>query len=326
VSDFNAHCLDRYVGGELRAELLVPQGLAVISVNNQLVTVHVTLQNLKGMPNSIQLHPFVAFGQQMQSQSVQNPLPSLCSGSTPLGSAQIPASFPSYFQGPTCATATLTSTGLYAFTQTFSVPVSPEYLLFIRAFAAINVVTTAVVAPGELRGQLVQTFQDVFYTGPAPVIPQPMPPVPSTMVSTTVPLNFGQQNTPWTMQYTATPTATGSCIVTASGASFNLTITPSSNAITFSDIVITQLSSALTMVHIHGPCSSAACNAPVVYTICGPPLNKLCPLANANSALTIPGFTVDITQQTNDGSQLLGLYQSILDGASQYYVNFHTNA
>jgi hypothetical protein len=275
------------------------------------------------MPNSIQLNGPVAFGQQLQGLF---PL-SFCSGSTPLGSAQLTA------PAPTCAIATLTSTGLYTFNQTFSeVQILWNLVQFgaitwnFAQFGAITVATTAVVAPGELRGQLVQTFQDVFYTGPAPVVPQPMPPVPNTMVSTTVPLSFGQQNAVWTMQYTATPTVTGSCVVTASGATFNLTLTPSTNAITFSDIVITQLSTALTMVHIHGPCSSAACNAPVVYTICGPPSNKLCPLANANSALTIPGFTVDITQPTNDGSQLLGLYQSIVAGVSLYYVNFHTNA
>ena len=306
----NARCHDRYTGGELRANLLVPQGVAVITVNNQSATVQVALQNLKGMPNSIQLNRHVTFGQQLQGQWM--PL-SLCSGSTPLGSAQL--------TNPTCATATLTSAGLYTFTQTFSLP---GYIAI--GYTAINVATTAVVAPGELRGQLVQTFQDVFYTGPAPSVPQPLPPVPSTIVSTTVPLNFGQQNAAWTMQYTATPTSTGSCVGTARGASFNLTLTPSTNAITFSDIVITQLSTALTMVHIHGPCSSAACHAPVVYTICGPPSNKLCPLANANSALTISGFTVDITQPTNDGSQLLGLYQSIVAGVSLYYVNFHTNA
>jgi hypothetical protein len=312
-STSNACCHDRYPGGELRADLLVPQGLAVVSVNNQSATVQVTLQNLKGMPNSIQLNGPVAFGQQLQGQ--MSPLP-LCSGSTPLGAAQLTA--------PTCATATLTSAGLYTFTQTFSVP---EYFItHAPGYTAINVATTAVVTPGELRGQLVQTFQDIFYTGPAPGVPQPMPPLPSTMVSTTIPLNFGQQNAAWTMQYTATPTSTGSCVGTARGASFNLTLTPSTNAITFSNIFITQLSTALTMVHIHGPCSSAACNAPVVYTICGPPSKKLCPLANANSPLAIPGFAVDITQPTNDGSQLLGLYQSIVAGVCLYYVDFHTNA
>ena len=278
----------------------------------QSATVQVTLQNLRGMPNSIQLNFPVTFGQQLPGM---RPFETLCSGSTPLGSAQLTA--------PTCATAKLTSTGFYTFTQMFS---SVQIPWKFAEVVAITVAPTAVVAPGELRGQLVQTFQDVFYTGPAPVVPQPMPPVPSTMVSTTVPLSFGQQNAVWTMQYTATPTATGSCIITASGATFNLTLTPSSNAITFSDIVITQLSTALTKVHIQGPCSSAACNAPVVYTICGPLPRKPCPLANANSALTIPGFTVDITQPTNDGSQLLALYQSIVAGVSLYYVNFHTNA
>ena len=315
-STSNACCHNRYTGGELRADLLVPQGLAVISVSNtgsnptQSATVQVTLQNLRGMPNSIQLNGPVAFGQQLQGMPLL-----LCSGSTPLGSAQLTA--------PTCATPTLTSTGLYTFNFTFSGVQIPWNF---AQFSAITVATTAVVAPGELRGQLVPIFPDVFYTGPAPVVPQPMPPVPSTIVSTTVPLSFGQQNAVWTMQYTATPTATGSCIVIASGATFNLTLAPSSNAITFSDIVITQLSTALTKVHIHGPCSSAACNGPVVYTICGPALNRPCPLANANSALTIPGFTVDITQPTNDGSQLLGLYQSIVAGVSLYYVNFQTNA
>jgi hypothetical protein len=106
-----------------------------------------------------------------------------------------------------------------------------------------------------------------------------------------------------------------------------LTLTPS-KSIALSDMVITRLNSALTAVHIHGPClrgsdnnDGASCNANVVFTICGPPSNRPCPLTNALGALTIPGMTVD--QGTLNQ---FNLYQNMVNGLNLYYVNFHTNA
>jgi hypothetical protein len=82
------------------------------------------------------------------------------------------------------------------------------------------------------------------------------------------------------------------------------------------------LSSNLIAAHIHGPCpvsSTMPCIAAPIYLICG----ASCP---TGTNPTIPGFPVDTTQNAfnSDGSMLLGLYQSMLSGNSQYYVNFHT--
>jgi hypothetical protein len=193
---------------------------------------------------------------------------------------------------------------------------------------AFFVATTAVPFPGELRGQTFQPFMELMHTAP-PAPPTPVvPPSPTSTVSISVPLNFGQENAVWSRVYVANPIDTGACIITASGATFTLTLTPSSNSITVSDIIITQLSTALTAVHIHGPCprnsdnnDGAACNANVVFTICGPPSNQPCPLANALGALTIPGFRVDESKL-----QVVNLYQDLVTGLNLYYINFHTNA
>jgi hypothetical protein len=266
------------------------------------------------MPNLIRLFNAVSYREPRQPPSL-----TLCTGSSPLGSGPITS--------PRCGVASLTSSGLFAFRQEFS---------NIRIFDPSNfamamfVATTAVDFPGELRGQLSHIYQDMTHTGPPP-IPQPPPATPhstQSIVSTTVPLNFGQQNAEWSRVYSATPVDTGACIITASGATFTLTLRQPTSSIVFSDIAITRLNSALTAVHIHGPCNrtsdnndGAACNAGVLFTICGPPSNRPCPLTNAIGALTIPGFTVDaFTVQT------FSLFQNMATGLRLFYVNFHTNA
>ncbi len=312
----NTHFLNRYPNGEIRADLLVPYGMVDISISVDPSTsssVTVRLQNLKGMPNSIQV-----FNAAWTKDPLNAPI-TLCGGSAPLGSTSI--------MSPVCNAADLKSSGLFAFRQTFS-PYNLTNLDGKRFAMAFFVATTAVPFPGELRGQTFQPFMELMHTAP-PAPPTPVvPPSPTSTVSISVPLNFGQENAVWSRVYVANPIDTGACIITASGATFTLTLTPSSNSITVSDIIITQLSTALTAVHIHGPCprnsdnnDGAACNANVVFTICGPPSNQPCPLANALGALTIPGFRVDESKL-----QVVNLYQDLVTGLNLYYINFHTNA
>jgi hypothetical protein len=154
---------------------------------------------------------------------------------------------------------------------------------------------------------------------------------PAQAFTSTVPLNVLQLNNaaPSSFTYTATaaqeppPAFVASCAT----ASFTLTFgSGNTNTITFSNIVFSgNLSSNLIAAHIHGPCpvsNTMPCNAPPIYLICG----ASCP---TGTNPTIPGFTVVTTQNLlnypgYDGSVLLGLYQSMLSGNSQYYVNFHT--
>jgi len=320
----NTHFLNRYPNGEIRADLLVPYGMVDISISADpsiSSSVTVRLQNLKGMPNSIRV-----FNAALIKNPQNDPFSTLCDGSAPIGSTSIISP---------CNAADLKPSGLFSFRQTFS-PYNLTNLDDIanaKRFAmAFFVATTAVTFPGELRGQTFQSFMELMHTAPAAPSPVPAsPPSPTSMVSISVPLNFGQENAVWSRVYVANPIDTGACIITASGATFTLTLTPSStsaNSITVSDIVITQLSTALTAVHIHGPCprnsdnnDGAACNANVAFTICGPPSNQPCPLANALGALTIPGFRVQESQ-----SQVVNLYQDLVTGLNLYYINFHTNA
>jgi hypothetical protein len=117
-------------------------------------------------------------------------------------------------------------------------------------------------------------------------------------------------------------------ISSCSSAKFDVSFTKSQqsnqpNTILFSNIVFTgALTSNLKAAHIHGPCpSSAPCNAPPIYMICGPAATP-CP---AGPTPTIPSFIVDRSKSiADDGSVLLGLYESILSGRNLYYVNFHT--
>jgi hypothetical protein len=170
-----------------------------------------------------------------------------------------------------------------------------------------------------------------------------------------VPLSFGQEIfenllTSYTRTYTAVPQENAkisftytanpqqqlapSLVTSCASATFTVLFDPtvSPSNITFSSIAITGLAALppgatqqLQAVHINGPCpTSAPCDAPVVYFICGNSGNA-CP---SGTNPTIPSFTVNTAQTatTADGSLLLGLLQGILSGNNLYYVNFHTAA
>ena len=141
--------------------------------------------------------------------------------------------------------------------------------------------------------------------------------VPTTI---SVPLSFGQEIfenllTSYTRMYTAVPQVAG--VLATSNVTANFTA--SSQAISFSSIPITGLTSNLTAAHIHGPCPDAnPCNAPVAYVIC----SGNCP---GGTGPIIPAFTVDITQLNSAGvASAVGLYQGILAANKLYYLNFHT--
>jgi hypothetical protein len=138
-----------------------------------------------------------------------------------------------------------------------------------------------------------------------------------------VPLSFGQEIfenllTSYTRTYTAVPqVAAVLAMVTAVTANF----TAASQAISFSSIPISGLSSPLTAAHIHGPCPAAnPCNnASIAYVIC----SGNCP---GGTNPIIPAFTVDITQLNAAGvATAAGLYQGIIAGNKLYYLNFHTS-
>ncbi len=109
-------------------------------------------------------------------------------------------------------------------------------------------------------------------------------------------------------------------------ATFNVTFNPTTQSINFGAIAIKNLTGTLTAVHIHGPCLPSStgavaanpCDAPVVYTICSG-LSTTCPFD------TIPAFTVDVSQQNQGLSTVVGLYQGIMNENKLYYVNFHTD-
>ena len=134
-----------------------------------------------------------------------------------------------------------------------------------------------------------------------------------------VPLSFGQEipQASYTRTYTAVPQVVG----VMAAATVTATLTASSQAISFSSIPITGLTSNLTAAHIHGPCPDAnPCNnAPIAYVIC----SGNCP---GGTSPTIPAFTVDITQLNAAGvASAAGLYQGIIAGNKLYYLNFHTS-
>jgi hypothetical protein len=298
-------CIDRFASGEIRANLHVPRGSAVITVNiapgnfTHSTDVLVSLENLKGMPNYIEL----TVGQSRAEGFL------LCSGSTPLGSAQLGK----------CEKSILQSTGLFSFSQRFTTLVPWNFAQFM----SVVVGTTAAANPGELRGQLVQTYQNVNFAGPAPS-PSAPPTISSTssVVSETLPLNFGQANANaksapmW--RFIATPDATGSCVVSSSSAVLALSF--HSDFIHIS-IDITNLQSALTAVYIRGPCSSPSCHASPIFTVCGTS-DDPCPLTLANGQNSLKIFPIAL--KTNAG--LYGLAQDIVNGRGLYYVSFHTNA
>jgi hypothetical protein len=128
-----------------------------------------------------------------------------------------------------------------------------------------------------------------------------------------------------TRSFTAVPQVTD--LFLANGmtpsATFSTTFSPSNQAITFGNIAIANLSSPLSVVHIHGPCEAEGdpCNADVVYTICGGAAASACP---SGTSPTIPSFVVDINQVNNAFASAVGLYQSIMQSNRLYYLNFHT--
>jgi len=172
---------------------------------------------------------------------------------------------------------------------------------------------------GEIRGQLVQL------TGPTPAPPSPPSPVSTREII--VPLLLGESenrlqgssgSVPFIKSYNAT--AHSGVDTTARSSNIVATITPQTQEIRFSDIVIRDLPVDVTAAHIHGPCADATpcSNGPVVYTICSP-----CPTSSGNTA-TIPGFTVDLNQLNGNFSTAIGLYQGIMYSNRLYYLNFHT--
>jgi hypothetical protein len=150
---------------------------------------------------------------------------------------------------------------------------------------------------------------------------------PGSIQSVTVPLLLGESenrlqgssgSVPFIKSYNAT--AHSGVDTTAQSSNIVATITPQTQEIRFSDIVIRDLPVDVTAAHIHGPCADATpcSNGPVVYTICSP-----CPTSSGNTA-TIPGFTVDLNQLNGNFSTAIGLYQGIMYSNRLYYLNFHT--
>ena len=140
--------------------------------------------------------------------------------------------------------------------------------------------------------------------------------VPQTI---SVPLSFGQEapQASYIRTYTAVPQVAG----VLATSNVTATFTASSQAISFSSIPISGLSSPLTAAHIHGPCPDAnPCNnASIAYVIC----SGNCP---GGTNPIIPAFTVDITQLNAAGvASAAGLYQGIIAGNKLYYLNFHTS-
>ena len=149
----------------------------------------------------------------------------------------------------------------------------------------------------------------------------------ASIQSVTVPLLLGESenrlqgssgSVPFIKSYNAT--AHSGVDTTARSSNIVATITPQTQEIRFSDIVIRDLPVDVTAAHIHGPCADATpcSNGPVVYTICSP-----CPTSSGNTA-TIPGFTVDLNQLNGNFSTAIGLYQGIMYSNRLYYLNFHT--
>jgi hypothetical protein len=193
-------------------------------------------------------------------------------------------------------------------------------LALVAAGSTYFNVHTAANPFGEVRGQIAPTIT--------------LPAITAGAQSLTVPMNSLQENAKISFTYTANPqqqlapSLVTSCASATFTVLFDPTVSPSN--ITFSSIAITGLAALppgatqqLQAVHINGPCpTSAPCDAPVVYFICGNSGNA-CP---SGTNPTIPSFTVNTAQTatTADGSLLLGLLQGILSGNNLYYVNFHT--
>lgn len=156
---------------------------------------------------------------------------------------------------------------------------------------------TAANPGGEARGQLMTFTNPTFADG--------------VNVGTAL-LDMLQEPVGTSFSFTANAAQNvGVNIQSQATASFNMTFNPATATITISPIIIAGLSSQLQAIHIHGPCFGQ-CNAPVVFTICGPPGNTPCPSS---------------TSATVNSPPVVGpLFHSILSGNRMYYVNIHTRA
>jgi hypothetical protein len=314
--------LYRNPSGEIRVDLFVPQGSATIKYDTQSVpattttlpnanamyvpaSVTISLTGMTGTPTTIHLHGPAGFG-----ASSSPPIVWLCNGNCPAALSVPNAGSVYSFPSSTSYSVTFANVALP--------------LALVAAGSTYFNVHTAANPFGEARGQI------------AP--PITLPAITAGAQSMTAPMNSLQENAKISFTYTANPQQqlTPSLITSCASATFTVFFDPtgSKNNITFSSIAITGLAALppagaatqqLQAVHIHGPCpTSAPCDAPVVYFICGNSGNT-CP-SGANP--TIPSFTVNTAQTatTTDGSLLLGLLQGILSGNNLYYVNFHTAA
>jgi hypothetical protein len=308
----------RNPGGEIRANLVVPTATAVITYNpstynpSVATTVQaqivVTVAGLTGAITAAHLHgpAFNGF-----SGGV---LVVLCSSSS--------------------TPCTLSNSAPQS-TFTAAIP----YLLVSSGLTYLNFHTDA-NQNGEVRGQVMSMVNPPA----APAIISPPSPPTGTMSTVTFPLSSLQEaaaigiTLPFTASYTSemfSLAANGQCSVPtqinppsipSGNAPFSITFS-ANGSVTFSNIVISSLSSELSMAHIHGPCpTTAPCNAGVVYWICGsqgaPPGVSACP---SGTNPTISGFVVNTNQSGSDNIELLALYEKMLAGSSSYYVNFHTN-
>jgi hypothetical protein len=144
-------------------------------------------------------------------------------------------------------------------------------------------------------------------------------------------------STPFTKSYSAAPHS--GVVTSARSSNINATLTPSTQSISFSDILIEAIDVDVTAAHIHGPCCNPSLhpiqycpnespfnpcsNGAIVYTICSPTGPAPCPLRSSDT-VTIPGFTVDIGQLNGNVSTAFGLYQNMMYSNMLYYLNFHT--
>ena len=273
----------RNPAGELRANLVMPNGTATITYDTAVApmlstfstfgpqpsvsaNISITVTGLTGSVTAAHLHGPAFFG------SNGGVLVLLCSPCTSV----LPSGFTQTFSNISIPTALLSSTSVY-----------------------INL-HTAANPNGEARGQL------------ATVVP------PTSGAGINVgdaALNVVQETAAMTFPFTASAAQNvGTNIASQANANFSLTFAPATSSITISNIVVQNLQSQLTAMHIHGPCAvGVPCNADVVYVICGSG-GTPCPFATSAT----------VNMSTVTGPSTFGLYQSILSGVNLYYVNIHT--